>query len=247
MPRLIRAGAIAAIALVIAACGGTTATPVATGTPAPTTAPTAAPTATPTEAATSAPSEAASADTGAIADIAARLAALDSYSITMTIDGAKGKTSIANTTTHTPVEATKYDVSTADGRKVGVVKIGDEAWISQDGTTYLAAPSSAVDAMIQSVRPDILLASFNVASMANDLVAQGTETKNGKQATHYHIDDSIPTVPKGMVVDYWVTDDGLLVALEASGVSAASGGQFDTLDVQMTHIDDPALTIERPS
>lgn len=241
MPRLIRAGATAAIALLIAACGGTTATPAVTS--APTTAPTTAPTAAPTQA----PSEAASADTGAIADIAARLAALDGYTITMTIDGDKGKTSIANTTTHKPVEATKYDVSTADGKKVGVVKIGDEAWLSQDGTTYMSAPTSAVDAMIQSVRPDILLASFNVASMANDLVAQGTETKNGKQATHYHIDDSIATVPKGMVVDYWVTEDGLLVALEASGVNAASSGAFDTLDVQMTHIDDPALTVERPS
>ncbi len=249
MPRLLGAAATAAIALLIAGCGGSTATPAATSTAAPTTAATSAP----TDAPAASPSEQASADAGAIADFAARLAALDGYEITMSIDGSAGKTTIDNTTVHKPSDASKYVVSTPDGKQVAIVKIGDQAWISQDGTTYVSVPASSVDSMIATVKPEVLLAAFDIGTMANDLVAQGTETKNGQQATKYHIDSTLPvpaggpTIPPGMAIDYWVTDDGLLVALEASGVGSASNGQFDTLDVQMTHVNDPALTVEQPS
>jgi hypothetical protein len=251
MPRLLRAATTAAIALLIAGCGGSTATPAATSTTAPTTAPTAAATPAPSDVPSASP--AASADTGAISDFASRLAALDGYEITMTIDGPAGKTSIDNTTVHKPTDASKYVVSSPDGKQVAIVRIGEDAWISQDGTTIVSVPASSVDSMIATVKPEVLLAAFDIGTMASDLVAQGTETKNGVQATKYHIDDSLPvpaggpTIPPGMAIDYWVTDDGLLVALEASGVGSASNGQFDTLDVQMTHVNDPALTIDRPS
>jgi len=240
--RLLRLAAPAVLAFLVAACGGTAAT----------TPPTIAPTAAPTEAATEAATEGASPDLGALADLAGRLAELDSYTVSLNVEGSAGKTSIVNTTVRKPVQASKYQVSTADGQAIVAVTIGDEAWVSQDGTTFLKVPSTTVESMVSSLRPELLLAAFRVDQMADDLIAAGTETKNGQQATHYHIDDQTPvppggsTVPPGMTADFWITDDGLLVAFEASGLGDASSGQFETLDVQITQINDPSLTIERP-
>ena len=164
----------------------------------------------------------------------------------MEVDGDQGKTSIVNTTVRNPVEASKYEVSTPDGKAIAIVKIGDEAWISQDGTTFVSVPAATVDTMLSSLRPELLLAAFQVDSMASDLIATGTETKNGVQATHYHIDDTTAGVPADMVADFWITEDGLLVAFEASGLSTTSSGAFDTLNVQITNINDAGLQVERP-
>lgn len=252
-PRKLHLAGVAGLALLLAACGGTAATA------APTTAPTTAPS-TATDAPTEAPSEATATeapsaegpDLGAIDDFAARLAALDSYQVTMEVDGTAGKTSIVNTTVRNPVGASKYEVSTPDGQAIAIVMIGDEAWISQDGTTFVSVPASTVDNMLSSLRPELLLGAFQVGVMSNDMISTGTETKNGQQAQHYHLDDQTPvppggpTVPPGMVADFWITDDGLLVAFEASGLSTVSSGAFDTLNVQITNINDAGLQVERP-
>lgn len=253
--RWLRLAGTAGIALLIAACSGTTATSAPTGAPtsAATAAPTDAATEAPTDAASEAPTDGASPDLGALADFAARLAALDSYTVSMTVDGPAGKTSISTTTVRSPVEASRYEIGSPDGTTIAIVKIGDDAWVSQDGATYLKVPASTVDSMLGSVKPELLLGAFQLDAMANDTIAVGTETKNGQQATHYHIDDQTPvpaggaTVPPGMVADFWITDDGLLVAFEASGLGPSTGSQFDTLNVQITDINDPTLTVEEPA
>jgi hypothetical protein len=93
--------------------------------------------------------------------------------------------------------------------------------------------------------PTLLVGAFSGPALAAGAANQGTETKNGVQATHYHIDSTtgagLAGIPAGATVDLWIADKGYLVALEAKGTS---GGDFS---IQVTNVDDPANKVVAPS
>lgn len=73
----------------------------------------------------------------------------------------------------------------------------------------------------------------------------GSETKNEVETTHYRIDSSsvvgsLASLPPGAAVDLWVSAEGFLVSMALSG--GTEGIVIDVFD-----INDPSITVERPS
>ena len=115
-------------------------------------------------------------------------------------------------------------------------------------------PVATVATLTDVLAPEKLFASFKNQEAFKYLTAVGSESKNGVQATHYHVDDQTPlppgseTIPPGAIGDVWVSEDGYLVALEFSGANTdvAGQGKIDSMKIEVTHVNDPALTVEQP-
>jgi hypothetical protein len=193
----------------------------------------------------------ASPDLAALFGTATRLDSLTSYQISMSTTQSAGTTTIDITSVRKPVDAARYDISTPDGKKVVVVKIGDDGWVSQDGTTFIKTPAAALGTMLNLFTPESLFGAFQKQeSFLKSFAVVGTEEKNGVQATHYHVDSSTPlpsdapgTIPPGATADIWISEDGYLVALEAQNVSS----DMSAVTVEVTHINDPALKVDAPA
>jgi hypothetical protein len=252
--RPLRLAIVAGIVVLIAACGGSTASPAAsTGAGASPSASAAEPSAASSPSEVASPSQAAvpgaSPDLSQILGSVTKLDSLTSYQITITMQAAAGTTDIAVTSIRKPVEASRYDISTPQGQKIVVVRIGSDAWVSQDGTTFVKTPATAVTTMLDLFTPEALLGGFQKQDAFKALTAVGTETRNGVQTTHYHIDDTTPlpsdakgTIPPGASADIWVSEEGYLVGLEAKGL--ASG--MTSMSLEVTHINDSGLKVEPP-
>ena len=94
--------------------------------------------------------------------------------------------------------------------------------------------------------PTLLVGMFSGAQWAASSANKGTETKNGINATHYRIDSTtagagFSGLPSGAAIDTWISDEGFLVGLEASGFP---GGD---MSIQVSDVDDPANKVDRPS
>jgi hypothetical protein len=233
-----------AFAFVVAACGGATTSGAPSGSSGAGTS--AAPqAATPTPAATNggqpstAPSIAAfpSFDIG---QLAAGLENVDSYRVSITVDGTEQYSGVVVTK---PVLA--REVTIAGGTKILV--IGQEAWLAEDGGAYKQAPSQLVSAMVAGFDPTLMVAAFSGPQWAQSSLDIGDEQKNGVSATHYKIDSTtlvggFAGVPPGAEINLWIADEGYLVAWESTGF--AGTGSFS---IQVTNVDDPANKVERPS
>lgn len=235
-----RAGLAVALtisALVLAACGGGTATstpdpaaaPTPAGTPAPTTAPgDPTPTATPEGAI----------PTFDLSGLVDNLEGVDSYRIAITSDG----TAVYTATVVTRPVLSR-DVTTEDGTRI--VIIGDEAWIGQ-GDVLQPAPPEMATPMLAAFDPMLLMGAFATPGALTGATEVGTEEKNGVQARHFRVDaDSIvgamASMPPGSAIDMWVADAGYLVSLSVTGTGE---GAF-TVDI--TNVNDPANVVGRPS
>ena len=137
---------------------------------------------------------------------------------------------------------------------MSIIRIADKAWMKQGALDYVEVPAATITALTQMLAPEQLLGAFQGQDAFQYLTAVGTETKNGVQATHYHVDDQtqLPagseTLPPGMMGDIWVSEDGFLVAVEMSGLNTDVAGQgtIESMSIQVTNINDPALTVEEP-
>ena len=94
--------------------------------------------------------------------------------------------------------------------------------------------------------PTLMVAAFSGTGWAQSAANKGTEQKNGVNTTHYRIDGTtlaagFTGLPAGATIDTWVSDQGFVVALEATGFP---GGD---LSIQVTGIDDPANKVDKPS
>jgi hypothetical protein len=255
------AAAAIVTALLVGACAASTSTaaptattaavssPAATETP---TTPPAAPSEAPTDAQASGPA-ASGPDLSSIFGSVDLLDSLDRYQLTVEMTGASGTTTMDVTTIREPVAASKIDMTTA-GQQISIVQIGDKAWVKQGATGFIAVPASSVSTLTDVLAPEKLFASFKNEEAFKSLTAVGSETKNGVQATHYHVDDKTQlaagseTIPPGAVADVWVSEDGYLVALEFSGAQTQVAGQgtIDSMKIEVSHINDPALEIAAP-
>ena len=230
-----------ALAFVVAACGGATTSGAPGGSSGAGTSPAPAPAAAPTPAATNGgqPSTAAlpSFDIG---QLAAGLENVDSYRVSITVDGTEQYSGVVVTK---PVLA--REVTIAGGTKILV--IGQEAWLAEDGGAYKQAPSQLVSAMVAGFDPTPMVAAFSGPPWAPRSAAVGKEQRNGVSATHYKIDSTtlvggFAGVPPGAEINLWIADEGYLVAWESTGF--AGTGSFS---IQVTNVDDPANKVERPS
>jgi hypothetical protein len=246
MIRLTRAAAaLLPIALLVAACGGSTASGAPSGSAgASSPAASAAQPSTPAAASPSAAGEASTPPIGVIpsfdvSQVLAGLSNVDSYKETITVDG---KEVFSATVVTKPTLARAI---TASGAKI--VIIGDKAWMSQDGTTYTSAPQAMVTPLIAAFDPSLMVGAFGSAAWAQASTDMGAEQKNGVSAHHYRIDSSSPNaallgLPAGATIDVWIADDGYLVAVETTGL----GGGKD-MQIEITNVNDPANKVEEPS
>ena len=231
------AAALLPIALLVAACGGST----ASGSPAATSA---AQPSTPAAASPSAAGEASTPPIGAIpsfdvSQVLAGLSKVDSYKETITVDG----TEVFSATVVT--KPTLARAITSNGAKI--VIIGDKAWMSQDGTTYQSVPESMVTPMIGAFDPSLMIGAFGSAAWAQAATDMGTEQKNGVSAHHYKIDSTSPNaallaLPGGATIDVWIADEGYLVAVETTGFAGNKNVQ-----IEVTNVNDPANKVDEPS
>jgi hypothetical protein len=236
-----RAGALLIpIALILAACGGSTGssapsanggTSGATATPAASTGDVSNPTAaTPTFAIPS-------------FDISSLTAGLDkvaSYRVSITVGGVEQYKAVVVTK---PVVS--RDITVSGGTRF--VVIGNEAWTADGSGPLTSVPSALATSMLAAFDPAILLGAFSSVQWSQSSVDKGTEQKNGVNAHHFLIDSTtlvggLSGLPAGASINFWIADDGYLVAWESTGL--ASGG--DTT-IEVTGVNDPANKVDRPS
>ncbi len=242
-------GALLIIAtLLVAACGGATATtaPAGEATPPP------AGEATPPPAGEATPPPAAGEATPELAIPTFDLGALtggipgvDSYRTTFTVGGELGYESVVVTK---PVLS--KDITTYSGGEPSTkfIIIGDEVWQAEGpGAEYQSVPSELANAMLMMFDPTLMLGAFGGANIAGVGGLVGTEEKNGVQARHVKIDQTTAagfaaSMPAGSSIDIWVAEAGYLVAWEMSGFEGDSN-----ISIQVTNVNDSSNKVERPS
>ena len=228
------------LALLLAACGGGTASgaPTASGG---------------TSGATAAPAPSTGAvETGApdasfpfaipsfdLSEITKGLANVDSYRVVITVGG---KEQYSGTVVTKPVLSRDLMINGT----THVVVIGDEAWVGQSGQPLQAVPAAMASGIFAAFDPTLLVGSFSGAEWAASSANKGTENKNGVNATHYRIDSTtlasgFSGLPAGATIDSWVSDQGFLVGLETTGFPSGD------MSIQVTNVDDPANKVERPA
>lgn len=235
---------LATLALTVAACGGPaagTSTPVPAGeaTPPPGGAVTPAPATTPVAEATPA-GVLPSFDLGGLTS---NLENVDSYRISIS---AGGDIVYQATVITRPEKAEEISLGTGtDVTKV--IRIGNESWISVGNEPYTKDEFGMSNALLGGLSPLLLIGAFangNIAAVSNDL---GTEEKNGVNTRHYRFDSTSAGAggfgfPAGAGLDFWVADDGFLVAYAFTGAAADQN-----IEINVTNVDDPSNKVERPS
>ena len=239
-----RAGALLIpFAMIVAACGGTTSSAgaPATGATSGATASPAAPAASVAPGATA--SEAAlpslaipSFDIGGLTK---GLENVDSYRITITVAGVEQYKGVVVTK---PVLS--RDITISGGTRI--VVIGNEAWTAQGNEPLKSVPQQLATTMFMAFDPTLLVGAFASPQWAQSSLDKGTEQKNGVNAHHFLIDSTtlvggFSGVPAGGSINFWIADEGYLVAWESKGM----GGAGDT-SIQVTGVDDPANKVEKP-
>jgi hypothetical protein len=228
------------MALLLAACGGGTASgaPTASGG---TSAETAAPAPSTGAVETGSPEESLpfAIPSFDLSELTKGLDNVDSYRVVITVGG---KEQYSGTVVTKPVLSRDLLINGT----THVVVIGDEAWVGQSGQPLKAVPSAMASGIFAAFDPTLLVGAFSGAEWAASSANKGTENKNGVNATHYRIDSSTVAtgfsgLPAGATIDTWVSDQGFLVGLETTGFPSGD------MSIQVTNVDDAANKVERPS
>lgn len=235
-----RAGALLfPIALLLAACGGNTASgvPASGGTSGSTAAPSTAVAATPDTAVSPEASFPFAIPSFDIGEITKGLDKVDSYRVAISVNGVEQYKGVVVTK---PVLS--RDVTISGGTRI--VVIGSDAWVAEGSGALKAVPAQLASSMFVAFDPTLLVGAFSGPQWAQSSTDKGTEQKNGVNAHHFVIDSSTSAVtglPAGASINLWIADEGYLVAWESSGTG---GGD---ISIQVTNVDDPANKVERPS
>ena len=245
------------VAVLLAACGGSSATkapaaPAITGVAA-SAAAVSQPSAAPSVPASSAALSAAPLPSvGDVSNSASALSTVSSYEVSITTTGGPNPGSETIVVVRKPALAENITATTR-GKTTRIVVVGSAIWIDEGTGTFVknAIPASALSAMTSAFDPGTFLHRANSSVPLSALQTIGAETKNGVPALHLRADHSTavpagqPTIPPGGTIDLWVATDGnYLVALEMNGIVSATGPTGVKLEV--THINDPSLSVSAP-
>jgi hypothetical protein len=254
MFELRRAGLIGAmalsLALILAACGGSTASTGAESS-APAASQPAASELAPSEApASEAPASEALPSVGALPTfdleaLTGGLPGVDSYRTETSVGGVKQYESVVVTKPVLSKAITVYDGGEVSQR---FIVIGDEVWTAEgaDGT-FEADTTGFASTMLMAFDPAMMLGAYAGIDWAGAAANLGTEDKNGVQAHHVRIDSTTfvgaaAQMPAGAAIDIWVADAGYLVSWEMSGFPEDAN-----FAINVTGLNDPANKVERPS
>jgi hypothetical protein len=236
-----RAGALLIpIALILAACGGSTTSsaPASGGTSGATAPPAGVATPSLTVAETPGASLALPFPSLDIGELTAGLANVDSYRVSITTGGVEQYKAIVVTK---PVLA--RDITMSGGTRF--VVIGNEAWSAQGNAPL--EPDQNATIIVAASDPSILVGLYSSPQWAQSSLDKGTEQKNGVNAHHLLIDSTtmiggFAGVPAGASINFWIADEGYLVAWESKGMG--TGGD---MSIEVTGVNDPANKVDRPS
>lgn len=241
---------LATFVLVVAACGGATATSPTGATAAPEA--TAGESAAASTAASEAPAatEPAEASVGAfptfdLSALTGGLPGVDSYRTETSVGGVKQSESVVVTKPVLSKAITVYDGGDVSQR---FVIIGNETWIAEGADGAFEADTTGFGSMLlMAYDPALMLGAYANVDWAGGASDQGTGEKNGVQARHVRIDPTTlvgaaAQMPAGSAIDVWVADAGYLVAWEMTGFPNDAN-----FSIQVTGVNDPANTVERPS
>ncbi|MBI3749483.1 MAG: hypothetical protein HY262_11660 [Chloroflexi bacterium] len=242
-----------ATGLLVAACGGSTASSSPAASSGTSAAPSVeAPSAEASEApASEAPAESAEASVGALPsfDLEALTGAIpgvDSYRTSTSVGGVKQYESVVVTKPELSKAITVYD----DQGKVSnrYVIIGKDAW-QADGAdgAFNSVPSQLATSFLVAFDPAIMLGAYAKLDWAKVATNQGVEDKNGVQAHHVRIDSTsflgaAGAMPAGAAIDVWVADAGYLIAWEMTGFPNDAN-----FAIEVTNVNDPSNKVEKPS
>ncbi len=247
------------ITVILAACGGSSATkaPAAAGTSA--VAPASAAALSQSSAAPPVPTASAAASVvplpsvGDVSNAANALSNVSSYKVSITTTGGTNPGTESIVVVRKPALAESFTATSA-GKTTRIVVVGSDVWIDEGTGTFVknAIPAAAVSAMTSAFDPGTFLARAKAGAPLSALQTIGVETKNGVQAIHLRADHSTvipagePTIPPGATIDIWVSTDGnYLVALEMNGMLSATG--LTSVKLEITNINDPSLSVSAPS
>ena len=171
---------------------------------------------------------------------------LDSYRTTFSTNGVKSYESIVVTKPELSKHITTFnDDGTVDSQ---FIVIGKEAWTADgpDGT-FTAVPEALAGTLLLALDPTTLLAGYSAFDWAHAATDQGTEDKNGVKARHVKIDPTTVvgggvSMPAGSAIDVWVAEAGYIVGWEMSGFPGDGN-----ISVEVTNVNDPSNTVERPA
>ena len=189
--------------------------------------------------------------------LSANLDKLDSYQFTETIAGSSFGAQATSDSSGTTISGTV--INKPDKRLAinyggtQIVVIGDQQYMSSDGTTWVAGGSSA--SAFTSMLPTQLYGTW-FDSFATGFKSAGDDTQNGVPCIHFKGDTSlsgmysrIAGVQGTFSADLWVAKDGgypVKGVLAYSATSGGKGGAFGySLDV--THVNDAANVVAQPS
>ena len=170
---------------------------------------------------------------------------VDSYRVT--ISSADG-TDYSGTVVTKPVLARDLRMGSGDS-STHIVVIGDEAWMGTGDGPLQTAPAALISGMLPLFDPMILLGAFGGLSMSEFADNLGEEEKNGQPTTHYKVDVStLPNfaqlgMPESATIESWVADDGYLVSFIATDF----GKVGSNLTIDVTNVNDPTNVVERPN
>lgn len=189
--------------------------------------------------------------------LSANLDKLDSYQFTETIAGSSMGAQATSDSSGTTISGTV--INKPDKRLsinyggTQIVVIGDQQYMSSDGTTWTAAGTSA--SAFTSMLPTQLYGTWFDA-FASGYKPAGDDTQNGVACIHYKGDTSlsgmystIAGVQGTFTSDLWVAKDGGYPVKGVLAYSATSGGKGGTFgySLDVTHVNDAANVVAQPS
>jgi hypothetical protein len=197
-------------------------------------------------------------------DAADALADFKSYRVAIVTRGlvpssaADGRVTMNSTLVQGDNPAAEFTMTGVDGFEgvangpLRAVVIGDRAWLRSGSGGWVNSPGGAADfdALFTTLSPTELVSGFEALGPA--FVKVGAEGKNGRATTHYRVDPRHQAaVDAGLTsgdVDAWIAEDGgALISLAVDGTVDVDGTATPViLQIDVTHIDDPANRIRPP-
>jgi hypothetical protein len=139
------------------------------------------------------------------------------------------------------------------GGPIQAIVIGDKAWLRSGSGPWAVSPGGAADfdAAFTTLSPSELVSGFE--PLAPGFVKVAAETRNGRETTHYRVDATDPSAgDAGLTsgsVDVWIDRTaGRLISIHASGSVDVDGTTTRVLlEIEVTHVDDPANKVRPPA
>jgi hypothetical protein len=196
--------------------------------------------------------------TGLSAGLSANLDSLTSYQFSETMAGSSSGVAaspgssdsflISGTVVNKPTSAIKVN-----DLGIWLIDIGGQEWTSMDGTSWTGPVAG--DTNVTDLLPTTDYATW-FDTNANGFTVAGEETKNGVDCVHYKGNSSLGSLYSGVVgvsanfqADLWVAKAGNYPVSGVYGYTASAGGQSGSFgfSFDITHINDAANVVSPPA